>query len=175
LWPNAAHLRPPPVAADWRVPPVIPLLAPHLSRTQVCLDVRAALFSSRARTPGAFPRVYIAPTPRTAPSLRPNPSPSSRRAPPNPRAAAAVSRPSAALPSPRRSASLQGKERDGVACCRPEAPHRRDGVAGVCAATVRPAAPCAVAAAPVSALVPWLFSRACALRPGVILVVNGAP
>jgi hypothetical protein len=53
---------------------------------------------------------------------------------------------------------------------------RRDGIAGVCAvAAVRPAAPCAVAAAPASALVPVLFSRACALRPGVIPVVNGAP
>jgi hypothetical protein len=64
----------------------------------------------------------------------------------------------------------------GVDCCHLGALHRRNGVAGVCVAVVvRPVAPCAVAAAPASALVLWLSSRARALHPGVFPVVNGAP
>jgi hypothetical protein len=63
----------------------------------------------------------------------------------------------------------------GVACCCPGASHRRDGVAGVCAAAVvRLVEPCVVAAALVSALVLELSSRAHSLRPEVVPVVNGA-
>jgi hypothetical protein len=113
-----------------------------------------------------WPRAHLHGRPRLYKSCRPlmhrpfrlETLASSSAAPPsNPSVVATVSRPSAALPSPRRSpgASLQGKERDGVACCRPGAPHRRNSVAGV--APPRSAAPCAVSAAPASTL---LSSRA---------------
>jgi hypothetical protein len=82
LRPSAAHLRarrPQPLRGGSR--PSSPALRRIRARLGSDPDVRAVSLSPRARTPGALPRSYIAPPPRTVPPPSPKPS---RRAPTGP-------------------------------------------------------------------------------------------